>query len=39
MIHIFVQDAVTRDSYQYFYDEHRLAALLAGVNQALQKLR
>jgi thiol-disulfide isomerase/thioredoxin len=28
-----------RDRYQYFYDEHRPSALLAGMNQALQRLR
>ncbi len=28
-----------RDRYRYFYDEHNPAALLAGMNQALQKLR
>ncbi len=28
-----------RDRYKYFYDEYKPAALLAGMNQALQKLR
>ncbi|HSB27616.1 MAG TPA: thioredoxin family protein [Pyrinomonadaceae bacterium] len=29
----------TRDRYKYFYDEQNPAALLAGMSQALQKLR
>lgn len=28
-----------RDRYKYFYDEYKPAALLVGMNQALQKLR